>query len=76
MLYEFVSLNHRSLKDFMIITVLGDDDALTLQPRPGALASLSGFTIVCISTMWGYQLHDRPVQDTLIQPSEPSSSNH
>jgi hypothetical protein len=39
-----------------------------------ALASLSGFMIVCISTMWGYQLHDRPVQDTLIQPSEPSSS--
>jgi hypothetical protein len=36
-----------------------------------ALASLSGFMIVCSSTMWGYQLHDRPVQDTLIQPSEP-----
>jgi hypothetical protein len=28
------------------------------------------------STMWGYQLHDRPALDTLIQPSEPSSSNY
>jgi hypothetical protein len=27
-----------------------------------ALASLSGFMIVCISTMWGY--HDRPILDT------------
>jgi hypothetical protein len=26
--------------------------------------------------MWGYQLHDRPVLDTLIQPSETSSSNY
>jgi hypothetical protein len=28
------------------------------------------------STMWGYQLHDRPILDTLIQPSETSSSNY
>jgi hypothetical protein len=28
------------------------------------------------STMWGYQLHDRPVLDTLIQPSETSSSHY
>jgi hypothetical protein len=26
--------------------------------------------------MWGYQLHDRPVLDTLIQPPETSSSNY
>jgi hypothetical protein len=26
--------------------------------------------------MWGYQPHDRPVLDTLIQPSETSSSNY
>jgi hypothetical protein len=40
-----------------------------------ALASLTGFMIVyCI--MWGYQLHDPPVLDTLIQPSETSSSNY
>jgi hypothetical protein len=39
-----------------------------------ALASLTGFMIVCSSTMWGYQLHDRPVLYTLIQPSETSSS--
>jgi hypothetical protein len=38
-------------------------------------ASVTGFMIV-YSTMWGYQLHDRPVIDTLIQPSEASSSNY
>jgi hypothetical protein len=26
--------------------------------------------------MWGYQLHNRPILDTLIQPSETSSSNY
>jgi hypothetical protein len=40
-----------------------------------ALASLTGFMIVC-RMMWGYQLHDRPVLDTRIQPSEISSSNY
>jgi hypothetical protein len=40
-----------------------------------ALASLAGFMTVC-STMWGYQLHNRPVLDTLIQQSETSSSNY
>jgi hypothetical protein len=40
-----------------------------------ALASLTGFMIV-YSTMWVYQLHDRPVLDTLIQLSEKSSSNY
>jgi ABC-type lipoprotein release transport system permease subunit len=40
-----------------------------------ALASLMGFMIV-YSTMWGYQLHDRPILDTLVQPSETSSSNY
>jgi hypothetical protein len=27
-------------------------------------------------TMCGFQLHDRPILDTLIQPSETSSSNY
>jgi hypothetical protein len=27
-------------------------------------------------TMWGYQLHDRPVLDTLFQPTETSSSHY
>jgi hypothetical protein len=40
-----------------------------------AQPSLMGFMIV-YSKMWGYQLHDRPVLDTLIQPSETSSSNY
>jgi hypothetical protein len=40
-----------------------------------ALASITGFMIV-YSTMWGYQLHDRPVLDTMIQPSETSTSNY
>jgi hypothetical protein len=40
-----------------------------------AFASLTGFMRIC-SRMWGYQLHDRPVLDTLIQPSETSSSNY
>jgi hypothetical protein len=35
-----------------------------------AMASLTGFMIVCSSTMWGYQLQDRPVLYTLIQPSD------
>jgi hypothetical protein len=52
-----------------------DDDQWRYSPDR-ALASLTGFMVVCSSTMRGYQLHDRPVQDTLIQPSETSSSNH
>jgi hypothetical protein len=51
-----------------------DDDQWHYSPDR-ALASLMGFMIVC-STMWGYQLHDRPVLDTLIQPSETFSSNY
>jgi hypothetical protein len=51
-----------------------DDDQWCYSPYR-ALASLTGFMIVC-STMWGYQLHDRPFLDTLIQPSETSSSNY
>jgi hypothetical protein len=51
-----------------------DDDQWRYSPDR-ALASLTDFMIV-YSTMWGYQLHDRPVQDTLIQPSETSSSNY
>jgi hypothetical protein len=35
-----------------------------------------GFHDSLYSTMCGYQLHDRPVLDTLIQPSETSSSNY
>jgi hypothetical protein len=41
-----------------------------------ALASLYGFHDSFYSTMWGYQLHDRPIVDTLIQPSETPSSNY
>jgi hypothetical protein len=51
-----------------------DDDQWRYSPDR-ALASLTGFMIV-YSTMWGYQLYDRPVLDTLIQPSETSISNY
>jgi hypothetical protein len=40
------------------------------------LASLYGFHDSFYSTMWGYQLHDRPILVTLIQPSETSSSSY
>jgi hypothetical protein len=53
------------------ITENYDDDDQSRYSPDRALASLTGS-----STMWGYQLHDRPVQDTPIQPSEPSSSNY
>jgi hypothetical protein len=43
--------------------------------QTGPWPPFTGFMIV-YSTMWGYQLHDRPVLDTLIQPSETSSSNY
>jgi hypothetical protein len=52
-----------------------DDDQWRYSPDQ-ALASLYGFHDSLYSTMWGYQLHDRPVLDTLIQPSETSSSNY
>jgi hypothetical protein len=48
--------------------------SVALQPRPG-LGLRYGFHDSLYSTMWGYQLHDRPVLDTLIQTSE-TSSNH
>jgi hypothetical protein len=51
-----------------------DDDQWRYSPDR-ALAYLTGFMIV-YSTVWGYQLHDRPVLDTLIQPSETFSSNY
>jgi hypothetical protein len=51
-----------------------DDDQWRYSPDR-ALASLTGFMIV-YSTMWVYQLHDRPILDTLIQPSETSNSNY
>jgi hypothetical protein len=54
--------------------IYDDDDQCHYSPDR-ALASLTGFMIAC-STMWGYQLHNRPVLDTLIQPSETSSSNY
>jgi hypothetical protein len=41
-----------------------------------ALASLYGFHHIFCSTMWSYQLHDRPILDTLIQPSETFSNNY
>jgi hypothetical protein len=50
------------------VTNLVNDDDQWRYSADRALASLTGFMIVCSSTMWGYQLHDRPVQDTLIQP--------
>jgi hypothetical protein len=43
--------------------------------QTGPWPPFKGFMIVC-STMWGYQLHDRPTLDNLIQPSETSSSNY
>jgi hypothetical protein len=57
-----------------ILKLFDDDDQWRYSPDR-ALASLPVFMIVC-STMWGYQLHDRPALDTLIQPSETSSSNY
>jgi hypothetical protein len=53
---------------------VNDDDQWRYSPDR-ALASLTGFMIV-YTTMWGYQLHDRPILDNLIQPSETSSSNY
>jgi hypothetical protein len=50
-----------------------DDDQWRYSPDR-ALAPLTGFMLV-YSTMWVYQLHDRPILDTLIQPSETYSSN-
>jgi hypothetical protein len=48
---------------------------VALQPRPGFCLPLRvSWYFFC--TMWGYQLHDRPIIDTLIQPSETSSSNY
>jgi hypothetical protein len=49
--------------------------SVVLQPRPG-LGLPYGFHDSFYSTMWGYQLHDRPVLDTLIQPSETTSSHY
>jgi hypothetical protein len=46
------------------ISLYDDDDQWGYSPGR-ALASLTGFMIVC-STMWGYQLHDRPIPDTVI----------
>jgi hypothetical protein len=44
--------------------------------QTGPWPPFTGFMTVSYSTMWGYQLHDRPILDTLIQPSETSSSNY
>jgi hypothetical protein len=49
--------------------------SVALQPRPGLGLPLQ-VSWYFYSTMWGYQLHDRPIVDTLIQPSETSSSNY
>jgi hypothetical protein len=43
--------------------------------QTGHWPPFTSFMIV-YSMMWGYQLHDRPVLDTLNQPSETSSSNY
>jgi hypothetical protein len=48
--------------------------SVALQPRPG-LGLPYGFH-ESNSTMWGYQLHNRPILNTLIQSSETSSSNN
>jgi hypothetical protein len=55
------------------LKAFGDDDEWRYSPDR-ALASLTGFIVY--STMWGFQLHDRPILDTLIQSSETSSSNY
>jgi hypothetical protein len=57
-------------------TVQSNDDDHWRYSPDRALASLYGFHDSFYSTMWGYQLHDRPILDTLIQPSETSSSNY
>jgi hypothetical protein len=54
---------------------IDDDDQWRYSPdRP--LACLYGFHDSFYRTMWGYRLHDRPILDTLIQPSETSNSNY
>jgi hypothetical protein len=53
-----------------------DDDGQWRYSPDRALASLYGFHDSFYSTMWGYQLHDRRILDTLIQLSETSSSNY
>jgi hypothetical protein len=68
------SVVQKSLYCMWPLYIYDDDDQWRYSPDR-TLASLSGFMIV-YSTMWGYQLHDRPVLDTLIQQSEPSSSNY
>jgi hypothetical protein len=44
--------------------------------QTGPWPPFTGFMIVFYSAMWGYQLHDQPVLDTLIQSSETSSSDY
>jgi hypothetical protein len=73
-----IFVRHVILLLCIIFTPLSQNDVIDDQWRYSpdrALASQTGFMIV-YSTMWGYQLHDRPVLDTLIQPSETSSSNY
>jgi hypothetical protein len=43
--------------------------------QTGPCPPFTGF-MMFYSTMWGYQLHDRPILDTLIQPSETAISNY
>jgi hypothetical protein len=64
------SLCTRLIEAFRLVykwIVLCDDDDQWRYSPDRALASLPVFMIVC-STMWGYQLRDRPVLHTLIQP--------
>jgi hypothetical protein len=74
-------MNSQVVKSYQFFQILpskidDDDDEDQWRYSPDrALASLTGFMIV-YSTMWGYQFHDQPVLDTLIQPSETSSSNY
>jgi hypothetical protein len=73
-----VLLNHKGLCViilFLLLSFIDDGDDQWRYSPDRALASLTGSMIV-YRTMWGYQLHDRPDLDILIQPSETSSSNY
>jgi hypothetical protein len=66
-----VETNHTVNWNMLYKMMISDATAQT-----GPWPPFTGFMIVFYSTMWGYQLHNRSILDTLIQPSEISSSNY
>jgi hypothetical protein len=71
-----ISLLNDAVSSSTICRIRDDDDDDHWRYSPDrALASLSGFMIVLYYDV-GLSAHDRPILDTLIQPSETSSSNY